>query len=159
MRGAILYIGLALIVLAAGCRGDGEGLCRDGSAPTHEGFCGDGSTPAGAAERPLFSVIQRDVFDQRCNTCHFGPNASSRLDLTDGVSYQNLVGVASVQSGQFLRVAPGDPDNSYLIIKLAENDPRRRQDRMPRDGPYMPAEEIQYIADWIYWGAVDDRGP
>lgn len=145
------------LLFMAGCYGSGDGLCRDGSEPSDEGFCNDGSTPAGEEERPLYSIIQRDVFDRRCTFCHYGANASGRLDLTGEFSYQSMVGVPSNQSGQYLRVDPGHPEDSYLIIKLAEGDPRRLQDRMPRDGPYMSEEEIKYIADWIYWGALDDR--
>ena len=77
--------------------------------------------------QPTFSSIQSQIFDSTdpsgrlaCINCH---NARGRaftagLDLTAGVSYANLVGVASTERPALKRVAPGDPDNSYMVHKL-----------------------------------------
>jgi hypothetical protein len=62
-----------------------------------------------------------------------------------------LVGVASSQNAGIERVAPNDPDNSYLIQKLEGT----AGAQMPPSGPLDPAD-INTIRQWISAGAVDD---
>ena len=40
------------------------------------------------------------------------------MNLTEGNSYASLVGVTSIEKPALQRVAPGDPENSYIIHKL-----------------------------------------
>jgi hypothetical protein len=54
-----------------------------------------------------------------------------------------------------LRVAPGDPDNSYLIQKLEGTASVGVQ--MPEGGPPLPQDRIDVIRQWISDGAIDDR--
>jgi len=65
------------------------------------------------------------------------------------------VGVQSVQDPNFDRVTPGNPDDSYLIMKL-EGDPRITLDQMPKNGPPLSQAEIDVIREWIQRGAFDD---
>src|SRR5213594_5113855 len=68
--------------------------------------------------------IQKKIFDSTCATpsCHGAGAASAGLDLSDGAAYSNLVGVPAAneaaRAAGLLRVAPGDPDHSYLLLKL-----------------------------------------
>ena len=109
--------------------------------------------------RPQFSCIQQLVFTPTCALagCHAAPNASQGLVLSEGISYGMLVGVPSTETatGQ-IRVAPGDPDNSYLIVKLEGTDSRLVGDRMPFGGPYLSQAEIDVIRQWILDGATPD---
>ncbi len=113
---------------------------------------------------PSFSSIQRDIFEAAdssgrpaCSSCH-NPNGgafrSVGLDLSTSGSYDSLVGVASRQKG-LPRVAPGDPENSYLIHKL-----EGRTDiigtRMPTRGPYLSEGQIAIVRRWIQLGARRD---
>src|SRR5687768_10731607 len=113
---------------------------------------------------PSFSSIQRDIFEAAdssgrpaCSSCH-NPNGgafrSVGLDLSTSGSYDSLVGVASRQKG-LPRVAPGDPENSYLIHKL-----EGRTDiigtRMPIRGPYLSEGQIAIVRRWIQLGARRD---
>jgi hypothetical protein len=64
-----------------------------------------------------------------------------------------LVGVASAEQPAVLRVAPGDPDSSYIIRKL-QGTPGISGAQMPADGPpYLPQSTIDVIRQWITNGA------
>jgi len=116
---------------------------------------------------PTLSSIQRDIFQATdssgraaCSICHNPAGGAFRLvglDLsTDATVYDSLVGVASRQRQDLLRVAPGDPDNSYLIHKL---EGRTGIDglRMPRSGPpYLTDGQVSIIRRWIELGARRD---
>jgi hypothetical protein len=66
-------------------------------------------------------------------------------------SYNLLVGVASTEVPSILRVAPGDPDNSYIIQKLEGHAAVGGQ--MPLGETPLPATTIAFIAQWITDGA------
>jgi len=63
--------------------------------------------------------------------------------------------VESAELAPMLRVKPGDPDDSYVVLKL-QGDPRIVGERMPFGGPYLSASDIQAVRDWIAAGAKDD---
>jgi hypothetical protein len=65
------------------------------------------------------------------------------------------VNVASSQSSSFLRVEPGNPNDSYLIRKLEGS----AGTRMPLNGTPLPQATINVIRQWITDGAIDDRAP
>ena len=111
---------------------------------------------------PTFSSIQRDIFQASdatgrlsCASCH-NPNGGAfrqvGLDLATEGAYNSLVGVPSTQRPGVLRVAPGDPDNSYLMHKI-EGRPGITGLRMPRTPPYMTDGQIRIIRRWIDIGA------
>ena len=114
---------------------------------------------------PTFSSIQRDIFEAAdssgrpsCSSCH-NPNGGAfravALDMSTAGSYDSLVGIPARQRPGLLRVAPGDPDNSYLIHKLDG-----RTDitgvRMPQRGPYLTEGQLAIIRRWIERGARRD---
>jgi cytochrome c peroxidase len=113
---------------------------------------------------PTFASIQRDIFQASdssgrpsCTSCH-NPNGGAfravGLDLsTEG--YASLVGVASRQRPNVLRVAPGDPANSYLIQKI-EAQADIVGVRMPQRGPFLTDGQIAIIERWIELGAKND---
>jgi hypothetical protein len=114
---------------------------------------------------PTFTSIQREIFDttdssgrQSCVSCHsaVGRVPPAGLDLTAGNSYSRLVGVSSVERPGVLRVAAGDPENSYLIHKL-EGRPGIVGLRMPRGtGPFLTDGQMLVIRRWIELGAPND---
>jgi hypothetical protein len=115
--------------------------------------------------RPTFSSIQHEIFDttgangrQACVACHtnVGQTPAGGLILLSGASYDALVGVASRERPELKRVAPGEPDASYLIHKL-EGTPAIVGRQMPRSGPpYLTTGEILVIRRWITLGAKND---
>jgi hypothetical protein len=146
IRKALVIIGIS--VAAAGC----DERLADLAGPTPN-------------LTPTFSSIQRDIFAASdssgrpsCASCHSPTGFAFRqvgLDLATEGSYDSLVGVRSREKPGVLRVAAGDPDNSYLLHKL-----EGRNDiigaRMPNNGPYLSDGQIAIIERWIELGARRD---
>jgi hypothetical protein len=68
-----------------------------------------------------------------------------------------LVNVPSSENNAVMRVAPNDPNNSYLIQKLEGTASVGAQ--MPLNGAPLPQATIDVIRQWITDGAIDDRAP
>jgi mono/diheme cytochrome c family protein len=127
--------------------------------------CGTVKSPTEPAETPgtgtaalTFSQIQSQIFTPTCAKagCHAASAASEGLVLEAGQAYGNLVGRPATQNGSLARVAPGDPERSYLILKL-RGDPNITGQRMPQDGPpFLTPEQIDGIAAWIRAGAPNN---
>jgi hypothetical protein len=138
---------VALLVAAAmsGCAGNGNGLDSNGNPITP----GSGGTGPLTAD---FQSIQDNIFTPICTKCHIGASAPEGLQLDATHSYAALVGVASSEQPNVLRVAPGAPDNSYIIRKLQDT-PGISGQQMPFGGPYLPQSTIDVIRQWITNGA------
>jgi len=103
---------------------------------------------------PTLDQIQAVVFTPICSGCHTGPNGvgvpPASMDLTNAdASLAALVNVPSIGNNGVLRVAPMDPNNSYLIQKLEGNAGLI----MPPTGALDPAI-IAEIRQWIQDGAL-----
>jgi hypothetical protein len=99
---------------------------------------------------PTLDQIQTIVFTPTCATvgCHTGAGAQAGLNLSDAdTSFLELVGVPSSQNAAISRVAPTDPDNSYLIQKLEGNAGSQMPLGLPALDPAVIAEIRQWIAD------------
>jgi len=143
---AIRTLGVALALVGAAC----DERLADVAGPTPN-------------LEPSFSSIQREIFQTTdsagraaCGSCHNPAGGAFRqvgLDLSSDAAYNLIVGVQSVQRPGMLRVAPGNPENSYLLHKL-EGRPDIVGLRMPRSGPpYLTDGQIQIIRRWIEIGA------
>ncbi len=116
--------------------------------------------PGGAPARSL-SDLQLRVFSPRCasSSCHGGnPPANAPLSLDPERSYAELVGVPSSQLPTMSLVEPGDPERSYLVLKL-----RGTAAAAGGTGTLMPVgdaplaeEEILAVEGWIQAGAPND---
>jgi methionine-rich copper-binding protein CopC len=140
--------GLALLALlaCAGCAGNGAGLDQNGQPIGSE---------ASGASGPLtadLQSIQDNVFTPICTRCHIGASAPEGLRLDAADSYNLLVGVPSAEVPSVLRVMPGDPDESYLVLKL-QGSAGIVGGQMPLGGPYLPQSTIDAIRQWITNGA------
>jgi hypothetical protein len=146
---AALLAGVAAVA-AGGCSGNGAGLNSNGQ-PIGSSGGGSSSGSTGPFTADLES-IQENVFTPICSPCHSGANAPHGLMLDAAHSYNDLVGVPSVEVPTFDRVKAGDPDNSYIILKL-ENSPLISGAQMPlMETPLTPAV-IAVIRQWITNGA------
>jgi hypothetical protein len=148
---AALLAGLAAAAVGlSGCAGNGDGLNSNGQPiGSSGGSSGTGSTGPFTAD---FESIQENVFTPICSPCHSGANAPHGLMLDAAHSYTDLVGVASVEVPSFERVKPGDPNSSYIILKL-EGSPLISGQQMPLgETPLLPSV-IDVIAQWITNGA------
>jgi hypothetical protein len=113
---------------------------------------------------PTFSSIAANIFAASdsagrpaCVQCHNETNRfAAGLVLRPDVAYANLVNVASVQKRGLMRVAPGNPDASYLVHKLEGRSDIVGQ-RMPfAGGPFLTDGQIVVIRRWIELGAPNN---
>lgn len=86
--------------------------------------------------------------------CHGTIAPQESLVLAPNTAYANIVNVPSVENSSIKRVAPGDPNNSYLYRKLLGSG--ITGDRMPLGGPYLSDAQIGLVRDWIRRGAPND---
>lgn len=142
--------------LALGCGpGDGNQLDENGQAYRHPYAPGLGSS-YGSLEFPAtYHGIASVFLAQLCTGCHSGPSARKGLDLSAAEAYDHLVGVPSSERPGLARVEPGDPDLSYLIIKL-EGSEKMTGKRMPRGRPPRASDELERLRSWIVRGAPRD---
>ena len=146
--GAILAFGTLALTACSGGNGSDNGNNDTGNP-----------NPPPSTFDPVFSQVQANVFTPSCavSGCHTGAGAPQGLRLDEANSYGLLVGQASSEVPGTLRVAPGDPDNSYLIQKLEGTASVGAQ--MPLNAAPLPQSTIDIIRQWITDGALDDRVP
>lgn len=148
--------GLLILLVCFGCDpGDGETLDDSGRPIEHPYAPGIGSKFGSAVFPPTYRGISSGFFDQFCANCHGGAAPSKGLDLSEDEGYYQLVDIPSVQRNALDRVTPGEPNSSYLIIKM-EGGPSMAGRRMPRGLPPRPQEEIDTIRMWIDEGAPNN---
>ncbi|HKS23334.1 MAG TPA: hypothetical protein VJZ76_11080 [Thermoanaerobaculia bacterium] len=118
-------------------------------------------TDPGGGTEPIdptatFTRVQNEIFTPTCAAigCHDTLGHQEGQILTAGRAYASTVGVASTQMPQLLRVAPGDPTNSYLYRKITGAG--ITGDRMPQGGPNLNDAQIKLVRDWIRRGAPND---
>lgn len=147
-------------IICYGLSSAGSSSAPSAGAGGHSGA----TTTVGAA---TFSAIYQEIIvDVGCNggQCHSGPAAGGLSMRSKDVAYTNLVGVAAMgmsASGSgncadsgLLRVAPGDPDKSLLMMKLQHTQPCGGP--MPSTNTTLPAPQLQQVRMWIANGAVND---
>ncbi|MGH9640950.1 MAG: Ig-like domain-containing protein [Terriglobales bacterium] len=155
-RPVLLALPVVLSMLAAlglsACAGNGEGLDQNGQpiGSSSGGSSSGGSTPLTAD----FQSIQDNVFTPICSKCHIGASAPEGLQLDAAHSYNLLVGVPSVEDSSLLRVDPGNPDMSYMVLKI-EGAPGIVGGQMPLGEAPLPQATIDAIRAWVSNGAMN----
>ncbi len=91
----------------------------------------------------------------KCNYCHYAggnpPNLEDPFDPDTGV-----VNVPAI-IGTRIRVVPGDPDSSFLMIKVEASEPSREiGDPMPLAYPSLSQAQVDIVRQWIAEGALDN---
>jgi hypothetical protein len=175
VRGPLLALPLLCSCLGgpspARCVFDDE--CGAGSA-CFEGNCTPGAHLDGGvswcpALQPKLSDISARLFRVSCGSktgsCHNAEAArsASGLDLSGdafsvlvNVKAENVAATAKGDGGTLLRVAPGDPANSFLAIKLRlkSNRDALYGSGMPPEHPGAVCQTAQdAVAQWIAGGA------
>ena len=116
------YVGLIVAAVFYGCAGDGPPV----------------SDTSGE-----FAQIQTTIFNPNClgAGCHNSQSQAGGLDLSQGVSYDELVGITPenpvAAARGLVRVEPFDPANSFLIVKLV-GPPPGEGTRMPQGMNPLP---------------------
>ena len=113
--------------------------------------------PLEVGSEATLSNIQASIFTPSCavSGCHAGSNPQQGQDLSEGQSFSNIVGVRSNERPDLLRIAPGDPDNSYLVKKIM-GDPDIVGAQMPLGRAPLSAEQINLVREWVTEGALDN---
>lgn len=133
-----------------------EGVGLDGDADGNAGgsYQRTFSVAAQAGMQPQLSSIQAEIFTPICSVCHGASVANAGMRLNEGNAFNFLVDVDSTEVASLKRVAPGDPDNSYIIQKLEGR--AAVGSRMPLGGPYLSQDQINVIRQWITNGALNN---
>jgi hypothetical protein len=99
------------------------------------------------------------IFEFNCGGCHTGDEPAAGLELVQGDVYSGLLG-ASQQKPELRLIAPSDPKNSYLYLKLI-GDASILGNPMPFNpltGTGRLSEaELNDVLTWITNGAVEDQ--
>ena len=144
-----LMKGLLLLAICAGCSGDGSTLGPDGRPADEERA--DGDSDANGSDITL-AQISEQIFAPKCVGCHGGGSPAANMSLESGVVAAEIINVASSQNSDLKRVDPGNPDSSYLLIKLRADEGMVSQ-QMPLGGGALSDEQIEMVRKWIAGGA------
>ena len=132
MRKSLLIIGT---VLLAGCGAE---------------------VPVVPEEDPVsYSAHLEPLVIARCLGCHDSEEPKAKLIVDPGEGYGHLVGRRSVQVPEMALVEPGDPDASYLWLKLQHRAPEGKG--MPRTltgSKMLRPTELELYRRWIQGGAL-----
>jgi hypothetical protein len=115
------------------------------------------TSPAATTGAVSFSRDLVPVLKSSCATCHLTGTEAGNLALHPGAAYKSLVNVQSIES-KWLRVKPGAPDESYMLMKLdgTHLDGGGSGGRMPFNMEPLDAGTRQRFRDWIAAGAADN---
>ena len=108
----------------------------------------------GLSSGPVYSQAVQPIFDRECVRCHGPKEKKSKLDLSTGQSYKAIVGIPSREVPGTVLVKEGNPEESYLWLKL---DHRSSEgDGMPKGlffSKRLKQADLDAIRNWISSGA------
>lgn len=92
----------------------------------------------------------RVIFKENCTTagCHVGNTPMMGLKLTEDEFYARTVNQKSTERSQLVRIKPGEPDSSYLVMKILGTSGIIGS-RMPFGRDPLTDDEIAAIVQWI----------
>lgn len=142
-----LFTAAAATLVLTACSGTDSG----GSAPSN----GDAGTDATATAPSAFETDIAPIIATSCVTCHLTGQEAGNMALVPAKVRESLVAVPAVGAPGLQRVVPGDPDKSYLVMKLegTQLEHGGTGARMPFGNPPLPTEQIAKIRQWIANGA------
>jgi hypothetical protein len=118
----------------------------------------------GAANDEVFTTTIAPIFGDatklgpaggKCTYCHYAggqlPNLTDPFDPMTGA-----VGVPSILDPDMLRIAPGAPDESFLVLKVEATEAGAYGAPMPMHFRPLVDEEIETISTWIEQGAQNN---
>ena len=108
---------------------------------------------------PTLTQLQSSIFTPICSGCHNGVGAAlARVDESDlrrGEFRCARERRRALEQPAVLRVAPSNPDGSYLVRKL-EGASGISGARMPFGGPFLDQATIDQVRSWIGAGAQNN---
>ena len=102
--------------------------------------------------------IQAHVFTPSCatGTCHRGSDPAVGLSLEAGMSHATLVNHDASTAAGWIRVVPGSPSTSYLMVALGRAaGPTPKDGTMPLGMPPLCGPKLDAIERWITSGATE----
>lgn len=90
------------------------------------------------------------IFEENCATagCHTGTAPMMGLKLTADEFYARTVNQPSMEKPELLRIKPGEPDSSYMMMKILGT-AGIIGSRMPFGRDPLSDEEVATIVEWI----------
>ncbi len=91
-----------------------------------------------------------DIFNQSCAQvgCHAGSDPQMGMSLEDELFFDHTVGATSQERPDLEIVHPGEPDSSYLLMKV-RGDEDIVGAQMPFTGNPLSESEIATIEEWV----------
>lgn len=120
--------------------------------PSDGGSDASAADSAGDLQQRVSAILTRSC---ALSQCHGGGVTPFSLEPARGPLIHNR---PSEQVPRLLRIAPGAPENSYLMFKIegrmselpeCSMEPTRCGSRMPMVGGSLPAEDIATLREWI----------
>ncbi len=111
--------------------------------------------PPPAGETVSYAAHLEPYVLARCEPCHTSDDPKAGLVLETGTGRERMVAVPSTQRPDVLLVDPGDPEASYLWLKVDHRAPVG--DGMPRTllgARRLPDREVELYRRWIEGGAL-----
>ena len=109
-------------------------------------------------ESVSFEADLLPVLKARCAVCHMTGKEPGGMALTPDKAWSDLVSQDALGAAGWQRVAPNDPDASYLMHKLwgSHRSVGGSGSRMPMHQPALPKSVQEQFASWILAGAPDN---
>jgi hypothetical protein len=117
--------------------------------------CGDAIPDVPAGEPVSYSAHLEPLVIAHCLGYHESEEPKAKLVLEEGAGYGQLVGRRSVQQPEMALVEPGDPQSSYLWLKLQHMSAEGKG--MPRTltgSKMLRPAELELYRRWIAEGAL-----
>lgn len=150
---------LAVLFAIASCGTDSSGPgSTEGPHPDAGMSRGeeDASACTDAAQHSDLAWLQQHVLSPSCATamCHSGDAPAVDLSLEAGEAYANLVNKGASTASGWIRVVPGSPTESYLMVALGRAPgPMPEDGFMPLGSPALCGAKLDAVARWITAGA------
>ena len=116
--------------------------------------CGTQVPEVPIEESVSYSMHLEPLIIAHCLSCHESEEAKAKLVLDPGLGYERLVGPRSIQVPEMPLVAPGDPEHSYLWLKLQHvTEEGKGMPRTPTGSKKLRESELELYRRWIEGGA------